>query len=298
MIGYSKDDLAAHRLRWDDLTPEDHRGGDLLAIEQLDATGTCLPWEKEYFHKDGHRVPILVGVTMLERGGSECICFVVDITRQKQTEQELKAAKAAADAANQAKSQFLANMSHEVRTPMNAIIGITELVLNTPLAPKQAEYLRMVMQSAESLLGVINDVLDFSKVESGRVELEWLPFSLRETVGDAVKSLALRSHDKGLELALDVSRDVPDWLLGDAGRLRQVVINLVNNAIKFTRDGEVVVEVGVDERFDHQAVLRFCVADTGIGIPSDKLEKVFEAFEQADASTTRNYGGTGLGLAI
>jgi two-component system, sensor histidine kinase and response regulator len=298
IIGHSKDELTANRLRWDALTPANHRAGDLAAIEQLQAHGTCLPWEKEYYHKDGHRVPILIGVTMLERGGTECICFVVDIRRQKQTEQELKSAKEAADAANQAKSQFLANMSHEVRTPMNAIIGITELVLNTPLAPKQAEYLRMVMQSAESLLGVINDVLDFSKVESGRVELERLPFSLRETIGDAVKSLALRSHDKGLELALDVARDVPDWLTGDAGRLRQVVINLVNNAIKFTREGEVIVEVAVEERFDHQAVLRFCIADTGIGIPADKLEKVFEAFEQADASTTRNYGGTGLGLAI
>jgi two-component system, sensor histidine kinase and response regulator len=297
-IGYTRDDLAAGRLRWDSITPPDHRAADERAIEQLQATGTSEPWEKEYIHKDGHRIPVLIGVTMLERPGSECICFVVDIRRQKQTEQELKAAKAAADAANQAKSQFLANMSHEVRTPMNAIIGITELVLTTPLAPKQAEYLRMVMQSAESLLSVINDVLDFSKVESGRVELERLPFSLRESIGDAVKSLALRSHDKGLELALDVARDVPDWLMGDVGRLRQIVINLVGNAIKFTREGEVVVEVGLASRHDHQAELRFCVADTGIGIPAEKLEKVFEAFEQADASTTRNYGGTGLGLAI
>jgi PAS domain S-box-containing protein len=309
IIGYAKDDRAENRLRWDALTPEEHRAADLTAIEQLHANGTCAPWEKEYFHKDGRRVPILIGVTMLERGGSECICFVVDITRQKQTEAELKAAKQAADDANQAKSQFLANMSHEVRTPMNAIIGITELVLNTPLAPKQAEYLRMVMQSAESLLGVINDVLDFSKVESGRVELERLPFSLRETIGDAVKSLALRSHDRGLELALDVARDVPDWLFGDAGRLRQVVINLVNNAIKFTHEGEVVVSVDLADQAPTLSggngrsapatiELRFCIADTGIGIPADKLEKVFEAFEQADASTTRNYGGTGLGLAI
>ena len=325
IIGYSRDDFAAGSLRWDTLTPPDHRPADERAIEQLHARGTSEPWEKEYFHKDGYRVPVLIGVTMLERGSQDCICFVVDITRQKQTEQELKAAKEAADAANQAKSQFLANMSHEVRTPMNAIIGITELLLNSPLPPKQAEYLRMVMQSAESLLAVINDVLDFSKVESGRVELDRVPFSLRESIGDAVKSLALRSHDKGLELALDVARDVPDWLIGDAGRLRQIVINLVGNAIKFTREGEVVVQVRVEETgnreqgTEYAAVagsrpptvscplspvpsnscrLQFCVSDTGIGIPANKLGKVFEAFEQADASTTRNYGGTGLGLAI
>lgn len=298
IIGYTRDDLASGNLRWDALTPPDHRASDAIAVEQLHSEGTCQPWEKEYIHKSGKRVPVLIGVTMLERAGQECICFVVDIRKQKQTEQELKAAKSAADAANQAKSQFLANMSHEVRTPMNAIIGITELLLTTPLAPKQSEYLRMVMQSAESLLGVINDVLDFSKVESGRVELEHLPFSLRDGVGDAVKALGLRSSEKGLELALDVSRDVPDWLVGDAGRLRQIVINLVGNAIKFTPRGEVIVKVDVAERRDHQAVLRFCVADTGIGIAAEKLDKVFEAFEQADASTTRNYGGTGLGLAI
>jgi PAS domain S-box-containing protein len=298
MLGYTRDDLASGRLRWDAITPPDHKGNDDKALAQLRATGTCLPWEKEYFHKDGRRVPVLVGVTMLEGSETECICSVVDISHQKHTEQELKAAKEAADAASQAKSQFLANMSHEVRTPMNAIIGMTELVLNTPLAPKQAEYLKMVMQSGESLLGVINDVLDFSKVESGHVELEHLPFSLRDCVGDAVKSLALRAHDKKIELALDVDTAVPDWLEGDPGRLRQVVINLVNNAIKFTPQGEVVVDVSVKSQLNGSVELLFCVADTGIGIPPDKLEAVFEAFEQADTSTTRHYGGTGLGLAI
>ena len=298
MVGYTKDDLAGGRLRWDAITPPEYRAGDEQVIAQLKATGSCPPFEKEYLHQDGRRVPVLLGVTMLEGSETECICFVLDITQRKQAERELKAAKEIADAANQAKSQFLANMSHEVRTPMNAIIGITELVLGTPLTPKQAEYLRMVLQSAESLLGIINDVLDFSKVESGKVELEHVPFSLRDCLGDAVKSLALRANEKGLELALDVDRDVPDWLVGDAGRLRQVVINLVGNSIKFTRQGEVVVEASLQEQRDTQVDLLIGVVDTGIGIPPEKLEKVFEAFEQADASTTRQFGGTGLGLAI
>ncbi|MEX2175832.1 MAG: response regulator [Pirellulaceae bacterium] len=297
MLGYTRDDLAAG-LRWDSLTPPEHRASDEQAIGQLKASGTSKPWEKEYLHKSGERIPVLVGVTMLEGSESECICSVVDISRQKKTEQELTSAKEIADAASQAKSQFLANMSHEVRTPMNAIIGMTELVLNSPLQPKQNEYLRMVLQSGESLLSVINDVLDFSKVESGRVELEHLPFSLRDTLGDAVKSLALRAHEKQLELALDVQRDVPDWLIGDPGRLRQIAINLVGNAIKFTPQGEVVVNVATASQRGDAVELRICVSDTGIGIAPDKLEKVFEAFEQADASTTRHYGGTGLGLAI
>jgi two-component system sensor histidine kinase/response regulator len=298
MLGYTRDDLVAGRLRWDALTPGEHRAADTQAIVQLRASGTCQAWEKEYLHRDGHRVPVLVGVTMLEGSEADCICFVVDISRQKHTEQELKAAKEAADAASQAKSQFLANMSHEVRTPMNAIIGMTELVLNTPLQPKQAEYLKMVLQSGESLLAVINDVLDFSKVESGKVDLERLPFGLRDCLGDAVKSLALRAHEKQLELALDVDADVPDWLLGDPSRLRQIVVNLVSNAIKFTPQGEVIVDVSTKARENGSVELLVGVSDTGIGIPSEKLEHVFEAFEQADTTTTRQYGGTGLGLAI
>ncbi|MGI8982770.1 MAG: response regulator [Pirellulaceae bacterium] len=298
MIGYSRKELESGQLRWDAITPPDQKAGDERALAQLRETGMCLPFEKEYIHKNGHRVPILVGVTMLDGSKTECICFVVDITRQKQTEHELKVAKDAADAANLAKSQFLANMSHEVRTPMNAIIGMTELVLNSPLNPKQTEYLKMVLLSGESLLGIINDILDFSKVESGKIELENMPLRIRECIGDAVKSLALRAHAKGLELALDIHSDVPEWVLGDAGRLRQIVINLVNNAIKFTPLGEVVVLLNMQANRDGRWELLFCVRDTGIGIPPDKVDRVFEAFEQADTSTTRQFGGTGLGLTI
>lgn len=298
MIGYSRGELDSGQLRWDAITPADHKAADERAVHQLRETAMCLPFEKEYIHKNGHRVPVLVGVTMLEGSKTECICFVVDITRQKQTEHELKEAKDAADAANLAKSQFLANMSHEVRTPMNAIIGMTELVLNTPLNPKQTEYLKMVLLSGESLLGIINDILDFSKVESGKIEMECMPLRMRECIGDAVKSLALRAHAKGLELALDIHSDVPEWVLGDAGRLRQVVINLVNNAIKFTLEGEVVVLVTLQAERDGTWEILFCIRDTGIGIPAEKVDRVFEAFEQADTSTTRQFGGTGLGLTI
>ncbi len=302
MIGETRDELTHDHVRWDEITPTDWRPGDEQAIATLLEHDDCPPFEKEFFHRNGQRVPVLIGVTMLERADQECICFVLDITRQKQTERELKDAKEAADLASKAKSQFLANMSHEVRTPMNAVIGLTELVLNTPLESQQREYLQLVLQSGEGLLSVINDVLDFSKVESGHVELDPQPTSLRECLGDALKSLAVRAHGKQLELLLDVAPDITDWYHADRGRLRQVIINLVSNSIKFTYTGEVVVSVrrarsGPDEQPGHVA-LRFCVADTGIGIAAEKQKLIFEPFEQADTSTTRHFGGTGLGLTI
>ena len=295
MLGYSRDELLTmHVSDWDAQWSEIEMRGKVAQLLRHGET-----FETRHRRKDGRIIEVEISATAIHIGEDTLLYSSSrDITERKRLETELKLAKQQAEQASQAKSEFLASMSHEIRTPMNGVIGMTGLLLDTELSDEQREFAETIKSSADSLLTIINDILDFSKVEAGKLELERIDFELSAVMDKVADVLALRADEKGLELICLTEPTTPQVLLGDPGRLRQILLNLAGNAIKFTSSGQVKLSVQLLQKAEGCARLRFEISDTGIGIPQEKLGTLFSAFTQVDASTTRRYGGTGLGLAI
>jgi PAS domain S-box-containing protein len=297
-MGYSREE--ALKMNLDQMVAPEYRDRRRQMTERKLATGGTTTYELEIIAKDGHPVPLEVSARLICQNGKpvQVQGNARDITERKRAEAELKRAKEAAESATRAKSEFLANMSHEIRTPMNGLLGMAELLLNTKVTEEQREYLEIMKGSADSLLTVVNDILDFSKIEARKLDVEMIEFGLGDVLGEMVRGLALRARSKGLELVCRMASDAPQTVVGDPRRLGQIVGNLLGNAIKFTERGEIAVSAEIESQTADQVCLHFAVRDTGIGIPAEKQQLIFEAFAQADGSTTRKYGGSGLGLAI
>ncbi|NTV68672.1 MAG: response regulator [Azonexaceae bacterium] len=294
-----REELLGHTLE-DLLPPEDsslhtEKDAELFANKGMQSYEASVHSKDGLIHDTVYRKAVL---TRRDGSVSGLLGVIVDITERKRAEIEVLRAKEAAEAASRAKSDFLANMSHEIRTPMNGVIGMTDLALETALTAEQREYLNIAKSSAESLLTIINDILDFSKIEAGKLHVEEISFDLYRLIAEVLKPLALRAHEKGIELLSEVLHGVPRYVRGDPSRIRQVLVNLVGNAIKFTNDGEIALRTELFQLQDRHAIIHFAVRDTGIGIAPDKQDLIFDAFSQEDTSTTRKYGGTGLGLSI
>jgi PAS domain S-box-containing protein len=298
LFRYGQEEILGRQMA--DLVTSPESLAELLANKHSLLSGTRIHAVTRRSRKDGSIVDVEVQSVPLKVKGKRtgALLLYQDITERKLAEEAMRDAKEAAEAASRAKSEFLANMSHEIRTPMNGILGMTELTLDTQLDAEQREYLGMVKTSADALLVLLNDILDFSKIEAGKLDLDVTQFSLRESLGETVKMLGLRAQQKSLELAWEAGEEVPEFLVGDLGRLRQVLVNLIGNALKFTASGEIFVLVEKLDDLRDGVELHFSVRDTGIGIAAEKQADIFAPFTQADGSTTRLYGGTGLGLGI
>ncbi len=291
--------LAQGNFLFDHAHPEDRELTESFCTSAAEGRGSQR-FEHRMICADGRVIWLRTSVRLVAGNGrdKELVGVMTDITERKQAQEAAERAQEAAESASRAKSEFLASMSHEIRTPMNGVIGMTELVLDTDLNFEQRDYLTTVKVSAESLLTIINDILDFSKIEAGRLELDPVSFHLQESIEETMRAMAFRAHEKNLELLCDIKPEVPCHVIGDSVRIRQIIINLVGNSIKFTELGQVELEVALEAQEGDELRLHFIVSDTGIGIPPEKQRLIFEAFSQADSSTTRRFGGTGLGLTI